>query len=465
MNDIGGFPGFEVEFDKEAGLVDDGQVVQLLDFLAPGTVTDLFVFSHGWNNDMAEARALNQNFFARVHAALQGPGGAGLDRRRFAVLTVLWPSKRFADRDLIPGGAASLESPEVVYVRQQLEDLKAAFQSPSASAALERAEQLVPVLANSPAAQKEFADLLRSLLPRPRDAKEDAAAEFFALPGNELLDRLKAPILPGAAAPSGEQGGATNAGDLPAPGEGGAAGLGSFFGSVGQGITNLATTVVTAADSFIDRTTAAASNLANLTTYYLMKERAGLVGATGLSPVLRRVRDRVPGLKLHLIGHSFGGRLVTAAADGSDGGTPVKPESMTLLQAAFSHNGFARLFDGKSDGFFRQVVTGHKVAGPILISCSVKDAAVGLAYPLASRIAGQQASGLGDAGDVYGGIGRNGAQKTPEALDGLLQAVGSPYAFQAGRLYNLRADTIIGGHSDICKDEVAYALLAAVATT
>src|SRR5262245_47751115 len=130
MKDIGGFPGFEVEFDKEAGLVDDGQVVQLLDFLAQGAVTDLFVFSHGWNNDMADARALNQEFFARVHAVLKAAGVPGLDRRQFAVLTVLWPSKKFADRDLIPGGAASLESPEVTYVQQQLEDLKGVFQGP-----------------------------------------------------------------------------------------------------------------------------------------------------------------------------------------------------------------------------------------------------------------------------------------------------------------------------------------------
>ena len=91
---------------------------------------------------------------------------------------------------------------------------------------------------------------------------------------------------------------------------------------------------------------------------------------------------------------------------------------------------------------------------------------MGVAYPLASRLAGQQASALGDANDVYGGIGRNGAQKTPEANPGTLQAASSKYPpFVAGRLYNLNADAIIGNHSDICKPEVAYALLKSVATT
>jgi hypothetical protein len=33
-------------------------------------VTDLFVLSHGWNNDMADARALYTKFFRQARAAL-----------------------------------------------------------------------------------------------------------------------------------------------------------------------------------------------------------------------------------------------------------------------------------------------------------------------------------------------------------------------------------------------------------
>jgi hypothetical protein len=91
--------------------------------------------------------------------------------------------------------------------------------------------------------------------------------------------------------------------------------------------------------------------------------------------------------------------------------------------------------------------------------------AVGLAYPLASLVAGQNASGIGDAKDPFGGIGRNGAQHTPEASAGTLAAVGSAYSFESGKIFNLNADAVIKGHSDICKPEVAYAVLKAVATT
>ena len=211
----------------------------------------------------------------------------------------------------------------------------------------------------------------------------------------------------------------------------------------------------------------AARNLLNYTTYYQMKERAGIVGRSGVNTLLRTLRARFPTLKLHLIGHSFGGRLVTAAADGPPDQPSVQPNSLTLLQAAFSHNGFAQHFDQVHDGFFRHVVTQHKVSGPIVITCTQNDTAVGLLYPLASLIAGQNASKLGDANDPYGGIGRNGAQHTPEVSQDatVLHAVGSAYPFQGGKLYNLNADACITGHSDICKDEVAYAVLAAIAVT
>jgi pimeloyl-ACP methyl ester carboxylesterase len=209
---------------------------------------------------------------------------------------------------------------------------------------------------------------------------------------------------------------------------------------------------------------AAALNMLNFVTYYQMKERAGIVGRKGVHKLLREIRQQRPDLKLHLIGHSFGGRLVTAAVDGPANQEAVKVDSMTLLQAAFSHTGFAKKFDGTKDGLFRRVITEHRVEGPILITYT-NDTAVGLAYPIASRIAGQIASGLGDKNDQFGGIGRNGAQKTPEASDGRLFAVGADYEFKAGQVYNLSADEFIENHSDIVKPAIAYAVLSAVATT
>src|ERR1017187_3576948 len=138
MSVIAGFPNFEVRFNKDAQLVDAADVTQLLDFLTANPVSDLFVFAHGWNNDMDDARALNPAFFERVQAALTSGKPPGLANRRFAVVTVLWPSKKYANSDLSPGGAASLESPEVLYVQAQLEGLKSVFPDASAHTALDR---------------------------------------------------------------------------------------------------------------------------------------------------------------------------------------------------------------------------------------------------------------------------------------------------------------------------------------
>jgi hypothetical protein len=441
MQELSGFPCAEVQYTKDGAVHDANEVAALMRLLEDGTVTDLFVIAHGWNNDMDDARSLYREFFQHVRKELNAGRVPGAADRRYAILAVLWPSKKFAEKDLIPSGAAGVSSAVTNAVLiEQLDDLKGVFTDPTADDKLEGAKRLVPKLEDDPSARERFADLLRSVLPSDAANDEDASTSLFKLNGDQVMQRLSKPVLPARPASSGTRGGAARIGD-PASPRGGAAGIGSFFSGVKS----------------------AARNLMNFATYYQMKERAGTVGREGLSPLLRDIRGRRPNLKLHLIGHSFGGRLVTAAAAGRKDQPAVKPDSLVLLQAAFSHHGFAQRFDGKKDGFFRQVVANKMVGGPVVITCTRNDRAVGLAYPLASLIAGQAAAEIGDKNDLYGGMGRNGAQKTPEATDGTLLAAGGRYTFQAGTLYNLNADAVIKDHSDICKDEVAYALLTAVA--
>jgi pimeloyl-ACP methyl ester carboxylesterase len=227
---------------------------------------------------------------------------------------------------------------------------------------------------------------------------------------------------------------------------GGAAGLGDVFGGVISGVRNAL----------------------NLVTYYQMKARAGQVGTQGLNPVLRGIAAQFPALRLHLVGHSFGGRLVTAATAGADAATLCPVASLSLLQAAFSHYGFAENWEGKKggqDGFFRRVMASKAVRGPVIATCTANDKAVGLAYPLASMLAQQVGAELGDKNDKYGGMGRNGAQKTPEAVDAELLAsdAGRSYDFSAGHIHNLQAGNLITGHGDVRNAAVAYAVLSAMA--
>lgn len=191
------------------------------------------------------------------------------------------------------------------------------------------------------------------------------------------------------------------------------------------------------------------------TSYYLMKERAAEVGAAGLAPLVRSLKQFSAETEVHFAGHSFGARLVTAAAMalGQTAGEALV-ESMMLLQAAFSQFAFS------PGGYFRPVVERRMVRSSIAVTHTVHDKAVGLAYPFASMLKRQNASGLGGPNDPYGGLGANGARglAAEECIQLNLDDLASLSRFRGTPVINLNADRVILGHSDICKPQVAAAL-------
>ena len=439
MNTPCNFPYFEIEVNKDGQFVKASQVDDAINFVKgkAGAVKDLFVISHGWNNDEADARNLYERFFTELCKAFAQNAAPGVSPQQCAVVGILWPSKKFADSELIPGGAAALApDPGLVAALDQLAELA---DDPAAKAQIEKAKQQVGALEDDPTAQKSFVDKVRSLLPNKNDP-EEGVQHIFQMDGDDLLQQLSEPLRAGTTEVDPEEGGAASIGMADSDtgtDDGEAQGLSSILSGIKGG----------------------AMRLLNFTTYYLMKDRAGKVGSGAVAQALTRIQNECAATRIHLIGHSFGCRVVTAAAAGA-----AKPvASMTLLQAAFSHNSFSGDFDNThKPGGYRSVITGGKVSGPILVSHTVKDLAVGLAYAIASRIAGQNAAAIGDANDPFGGLGRNGAQHTSEAKDGDLLAVGGKYSLVAPtKIFNLKADSIIGGHSDIVKPEIAFVLLQA----
>ncbi len=435
------FERFEIEFTREGRIHDEAQVAPLLD--AAAGFTDLFVLSHGWNNDKADAAALYDALETSLARVLDIGVVAGLGGRTFGVVRIYWPSKRFTDADLIPGGgAASANAENDAALIRLLEEMRSdppllggTGTGAVRGSGIDAAQRLVGRLDTDAAARREFVLHLRSILDPSAAHPDDGSEEFFTLDPEALFQGLEGAVV-APAATGGPGGGATSV-----AGSGGAAGLGDLLSGV----------------------KAAARRIANFATYYEMKQRAGTVGSTGVAEVLRRLRERAPATRLHLAGHSFGARLVTAAAHALPAGTPAV--TMTLLQGAYSHNGLASRYDAVHDGAFRALLSEARIPGPILITHTKNDRAVGIAYPLASRISRQQASALGDRNDPYGGMGRNGAQRTPEAegRDDDLHAVGAGYALSPGGVYNLNADGVIRDHGDVTGHEVAYALLSAAA--
>lgn len=415
-------PYAEVEFDKKGGLVDEGQVSAASALIADKDATDVIVMAHGWNNSPGQARALYEGLVDSVTAVRGSVDGAG--DRRIVVLGMIWPSIQWAP-DENSGSGAGVDDPETALqseIAERIDDPETA----------RKLAALVPQLDASPGAQDAFVALLRTTLPHSTKGEDEAGFEALkTVTPQEALDAARG-LDTDEAAPAAT-GGAADVDPMGMPdGAGGGAGL-------------------------FDSILGAARNLVNVSTYYTMKERAGVVGTKGIAHLLETLHAAAPDARLHLVGHSFGGRAVTAAAVAS--GAPVS--SLSLLQAAYSHFGMAKDWDGASaDGLF--VTAPAHVAGPVIVTFTRNDKAVGTAYAIASRLAQQIGAGLGDENDPYGGIGRNGALKTPGNVVGTLQDVGGAYEFTGDQVWSLNADAFITGHSDITGRQVAYAVLSAV---
>ena len=427
----------ELRFDK------DGQVRS--DVTLPGATKQVFVFSHGWNNDANDARNLYGAFFRNFEKI--GQARFNLTAvEPFAVVGVFWPSKKFSEGLAVfgggdPGGAASIggRAEGETKVISKLEEMKSLFTSDRDRKLLNDAIGLVGELNDKATARAEFVQKIRSLLDPSAADREDASTTFFESEPDELMESLKLKIKSSTSERT-EEDAATAA--LP------------------SGPAKLALDDVVAAENVLSGFFNSALNLLNYTTYFEMKTRAGTIGKSGVAPFLDRLSPSIEAI--HLLGHSFGGRVVTAAAANS---TTRRIRSMTLLQAAFSHNGFSK----KRNGFFRAVVEQKRVAGPILITHSILDRAVGIAYPLASRINQDDRLALGDKNDRFGAIGRNGAQEmevmeVDNAETMLRPATDTQsYQFKQPIIYNLNGDTLITGHGDVTNEAIVSAVLSAVA--
>lgn len=453
MQTIAGFPFFSLDFDKTGTLTADGKVER--NALAMGLTgkTDLLVISHGWNNDVDDAHGIYDTLLK--HLAELGAKPATT-----AVAGIFWPSKTIPDDwfaghpDLDAsasgtgvGGAATVGGTPVIsqearaHLDSEVDDFAALLGLNAAKTG--KLKAAVNGLGNVDLNGRAFAAQVLAVAPKPPpgatvDVEDVALASMRALAAQGTLSIVQLGNIVPLRAPT-------------ADGDGGAAHV-----AVGGASPDILGSAAGLAD-FAKGLMAGASRFLNFATYYVMKERAGIVGG-GLNTVLAGLRAQHDGLAIHLVGHSFGARLVTAAAAGS---AKFSPRSMSLLQGAFSHNGFAN--KKGFNGFFRKVVEEARVKGPIVVTHTRHDRAVGWAYAIASRASGVNAAALGDASDPYGGIGSNGAQNLDEVTQGDLLAVGKTYSgWRAGGVNNLRGDPFITGHGAVTGKQVAQAVLTAM---
>jgi hypothetical protein len=127
-------------------------------------------------------------------------------------------------------------------------------------------------------------------------------------------------------------------------------------------------------------------------SFWKMKDRARAFGETGAHGLVRLLHRTRPDVRVHLMGHSFGCIVVSAALGGPAGGSGLlRPvDSLVLVQGAMSLWSCCSEipFGRRRPGYFRRAVE-RAVNGPIITTQSRFDTAVGRWYPLAAGVARQ----------------------------------------------------------------------------
>ncbi len=429
---IAGFPFWALTFDENGQPEDLTTVNNFIEEVRQQNLSDLFIFSHGWNNDSKMALKLYEGFFAEMQRLLDD---SSIPVRRDVTIGtagVIWPLIKWPDDepDDSSGGAASLGAE--MNGADLFEELRKIFRTDQEQQILAELSLLLEQGEQSMAALEQFKARLFQLIKQaePNDSAIDNSAIAIEDIDTEMMfDSL--------------------AEDEPAPpSDGGAAGLFDRFEKLWRG----------------------AKAALRVTTYWEMKERAGIVGRNGLGPLIGQLHLAAPELKVHLIGHSFGARLVSYALKGLPellvgDKSPVK--MLYLLQGAFSHFAFADAlpFDGNRKGDLAGMAS--RVDGPLIATYSTKDLAVSQAYRLASLAAGQDAADANDLTYRWQGMGYDGAQEVNATIVEIGKA-GTAYPFQPAKWINLDGNRLIvngglpsGAHSDIIYPHTAWVAVAA----
>lgn len=401
--------------------------------------TDVFFFSHGWNNTFDAAAAAYCRFISGY--ASQGGGPGALDKP--VLVGVVWPSISFTmpweDGPLIAGDSRDDER------ERGLRD--------EASEVLSRADA------------ERLDDLLsrRGKLP-PDEAREAAELMLRFLPGTDPEE--------GAAPPTADEVLASwerlDGGTAPPPpdpddfGEFDPAGpAGGRVGDIGEGAASDPAKAPQAAGFFGNLDP---RNLARMGTVWLMKDRAGKVGAYGVAPLFRWILGESDA-RLHLIGHSFGCRLLMSAV--SIGALPRDVRSMLLLEPAVNRWCFAQNVAGTGRvGGYRPVL--ERVELPVLSTMSSHDLPLRQAFHLAVRgssLGEPNIAAIGDT-DRYGALGGYGPAGLGTAVvTRPARAPGTPYDLNVPQRViavdgsgEINGEPAIGGHSDINNPNMWWAL-------
>ena len=423
-------------FDKD-GDVNQRTMDDLVDAIRTAAVTDLFIFSHGWNNDEAAATSLYKRWFALLAAQVK-PG------RNVGYVGIRWPAQLWRDEP-IPRVSRRARSRSSRSRRPGREPGDRGWRAHHRSGRTGRPEGHVPH------GQQGELDAIASACLRSR--RHPKRRPNCSLPCGSSARRSASSSNDGEADPSKEPGmldedrlpvdvftkfadGLSQAGVDFGDG-GGEAGLGDFGAKLLHG-----------AKEALRRTHLLADE----------EPRRRGRGQKGLGPAIDRLTGEFPKLRIHLIGHSFGARLVSFALAGIRESEPSPVKSVTLLEGAYSRFAFTHDLPFGGHGALDGKLA--RIDGPLTVCFSSHDRALSVFYPLASAAAGDDSAGADDPLARWRAMGSLGAFNVASRM---LGDVGTSYPFQAAEILNLDSSDVVvagdspsGAHSDIFHAELAW---------
>jgi hypothetical protein len=415
-----------LSFDKDGGL--EGH----LPAIGP-EITDVLLIAHGWNEKPEDARDHYQHLVDPLEEILsQNQQG-----RSVAYFGVIWPAAKFTDDLTVINMRAALRgAPHAGNTSSPLNDAELEARARDVAQFLvinpdQLATQALQAATNEGARDALVSTLQNATAARRQLADEQTKAEHDATFGDNT-------------------------------------GSGVFL-AIDRELQRLSTN----ADTIIKNRLAGSlkhlrhdpksiiAYILNLFAYNEMKNRAGVVGKGLAEHVLNPLV--AVGKRVHLVGHSFGARLMTAATATVEG----KISNLTALEGAFSHNALSIDPDGPMNGAFKSVIDNAKVTGRIATAHSDNDVAVWILYPLASRIyrdtyqlqlAGPLGQVFGGPTDRYGAMGANGPQHLTDVNH--LSFDGTSLPELKPGVHALDCTSFVACHSDVWKQGSAYIVAA-----
>lgn len=406
----------------------DGRMsAKLIATAAEQRPTDLFLFSHGWRGDMPSAIDQYDRWIDAVALLEEDRKAMGATFKPLWC-GIHWPSEPWGDEEI---QAAAFDVVAGAGSDAALLDMRAIYlERLGLGDNAEAAKQLEIIMQSNiddpaattlpPEASAAYERLSQMLDTEPSDpSTPDDHVDFDAQAAFEAFDE-----------------------------EDGAFGVGSFLGGILAPLRVL--------------------------SFWTMKKRALKVGATGVHEMVAALQNAVPGLRVHIMGHSFGCIVASSLCAGADGTKPLpRPvQSLVLVQGAFSFWSYAeKIPSTKKPGFFAAMMQRGAVKGPVVTTQSTFDLAVGKWYPRATSLVRESVDFAAEAAGatpdfskiVWGAVGTYGLQGFSKVDSAQMLPADGTYRFTPGHVTNVESSAFIkkmvgasGAHSDIDGPEVAH---------